>query len=357
MLVLVLQAALVVADTAAARPAEVALARGYPTWLSTPTFKQAPARQFPITVLTGLHLHDVIDIRLREQDFVALTTLTLQWNDPRLRYDPATITTDYIALEGDDAKQALRNIWHPATIFYNTTYDGTQRLALTVYPDGFVCLKQFSEVTAAYRAELRAFPFDRQTLRLVVAAFDPNNDVFRLAPLSFSTSPEADIVPAAYRFASTTSGLQNIQTSANGFQRTLVFEINIDRQSRHYILRYFIPLFGLLLISWTTYLMTSTKLHDRLKVIAISLLTIVTFVLYLNQNFPRVPYVTALGLYFALCSLLPFVAIVQSIIIDRLDLGTQMDRALRMDRVSLWAVPLAYAGIVAIVTFYALWNR
>lgn len=219
-----------------------------------PTVQLSPTPGRPVLVLAGIHIHEVTNISLRDQLFTVLLTLNLQWNDPRLSqaFNPDNNNTRK-TYEGDAAHEVLSHIWQPPVILYNALLGGVRDYYVTVYRGGLVNLKILESVTVRYDAKLRAFPFDVQTLRLVLTAFDERDDTFRIQPLSFSQSKsEASIVPIDYELVETSLQFENMQTSASGFQQALVFTLKVARQSNYYICRYFVPISALLFIAWTT---------------------------------------------------------------------------------------------------------
>ena len=63
---------------------------------------------------------------------------------------------------------------------------------------------------------------------------------------------------------------------------------------------------------------------------------------------------TALGFYIALCGLMPLLAAIQSLVIDKLLSTNQRDRAIRLERLAQRFFPLFYVLLVGAVVIYAI---
>lgn len=291
----------------------------------------------PVLVLVDFFVSGVPDILLPEQQFTAIVSEVVQWNDPRLSYDADTVGRHAIEYTGATALEVLRTIWAPSVTVINRYHTGTPLQAdvlLTIYASGLVTLETESSVSASYSADLRKFPFDRQTLTLQLSTFGRLLDDIQLDLLSVGVLGDpATLVPSNYRFVEITSDERSDRAGLPGSPIEYSINIVVDRNGRYYVLRHMMPLFVLAAVSAAVFWMTDSKLHDRIKITSISMLTIVTFMLFLNRDLPRVPYPTTLGIFYVAMFCFPMLAAIQSVIVIELIKKGKHRVAERLDRI------------------------
>ncbi|MEM7025142.1 MAG: hypothetical protein AAF637_21530 [Pseudomonadota bacterium] len=321
-------------------------------WVVNPTYVLPPDPDHPVLVLVGMYLHEITNVTLGDQQFTALLTLTTQWNDPRLKFDADKVGVYALEFQEETARRVLNNIWSPALMVFNAVSSTTvPNSLLTVYADGLVNLEVKMAVTSLYQARFLAFPFDGQDLQVILTRFGRHNNAFRLAPLFFEASAN---VPAGYRVVSNNYYSEVIPSTPEASPRALVFEVGIEREFTYYITRHMLPLLPLIFLTWTTFWMTTTELHHRLKVIAIGMLAIITLMLFLNRDLPRVPYLTALELYFICVFALQVVAMVESLMVEHFNSTQRQARAASLDLRFRWIYPSLFVLIGGIVAVYAI---
>lgn len=162
---------------------------------------------------------------------------------------------------------------------------------------------------------------------------------------------------AEYELDRLRSGFESILVSENQIQRAIVFEVCVNRLWRYYVFRYFTPILTLVAVGCTVFFMRDTRIHYRLKVLSISVLSLITFMLFINRGLPRVSYLISVGLYILLCSTLPFVAIYQSLAVHLLEKAWREQAAAKLDRLFIHIFPCANILICAIVTLYCWYNH
>ncbi|WP_421725140.1 hypothetical protein [Bauldia sp.] len=329
-----------------------------PAWVSEPSFALPPDTARPTLVLAGLHLHEITDVRLGEQEFTAIVTLTQHWNDPRLRFEPFG-GSNKLEFQEETAREVLNNIWSPAIMFYNAIGNNlVPNTLLTVYADGFVNLETQVTVRSSYEARFRSFPFDIQRFDVVLTIFGQRNDSFRLEPMWFTTWHDgAEIVPADYDIVDTTFSAGDIEFLEDTYSPAITFSIDVERRGGYYLWRHFLPLIGVIILMWTVFFITRTSFHDRLKIISIAFLTVITLLLWVNRDLPRVPYLTTIGIFYGLTAMMAVGAILESLMVNHYVQTDRMDRAFWLDRLSRYMFGVAFLFALAIVVFYAAYFR
>src|SRR4051794_27402248 len=121
-----------------------------------------------IRVSVGIYLVDFARINLREESFDMAGYLDTSWTDPGL------------ALKGGEAKGKVRRfrpgqIWSPALEFVNAVEQVVAEREGDLYASDDGRVTQRVRFSHKFQSPLRLkrFPFDSQTLGVVVAPFDP----------------------------------------------------------------------------------------------------------------------------------------------------------------------------------------
>lgn len=306
-------------------------------WMSEELFMPPAEPGESVLVMVDFYLVAVTDIDLTSQRFTVITSRVIQWNDQRLAFDPEKVGRGSVEFTNQAALEVLRAMWNPTVSIANRYYDNSPLFAdilLTIYHSGLVTYEIEDSVSASYTADLHHFPFDSQTLTLTLSTFGRLQESIDLELLSAIPASDTNkIVPSNYMFTGMTSDKLS-RTLMLGSPDYININIKVDRRGRYYVWRHMLPLIVLAMISSTVFWMTGTALHDRLKITAISMLTIVTFMLFLNRELPRVPYLTVMGCFYVSIFLLPLCAAIQSMVVDSALKKGNRERAEMVDRIA-----------------------
>lgn len=100
------------------------------TW---PDRVKPPQSDRSILVLASLHVHEFMRVQLIDQTFMAMVSLNLQWNDPRLAYtpDPGEARRVFV---GASAQSMIDRILTPPVVFYNAVERRIPDYTLSIYP-------------------------------------------------------------------------------------------------------------------------------------------------------------------------------------------------------------------------------
>ena len=249
-----------------------------------------PAVQRPLRVRLAVRVLDVLQVQETSgQARMALET-TQQWNDPRLRFDTVKAGRGRIDRIGEEARQFLRSIWTPGMVVDNQTGDKTSAtLAVSTLANGDVTVVESYESLFRVQLDMRAFPFDRQQLGLSFslpryAAHEvllvSTEAERQLSGLS-TTLSASDWRAEALSFAHT----QVTGWNASSFSRLLV-SVGVERISEGYLLRIFIPIVAVLLVSVFVLWVPTLSMTDKGNLIFSSLLALAAISFTFEASFP-----------------------------------------------------------------------
>jgi len=215
-------------------------------------------------------------------------------------------------------------IWHPRPEIVNAVRPRErQDTALTADADGTVHYLERFDAEVSSKFLLRSFPFDTQTLQIVIHPFAGNLQT---------------VVYDVDRTRSWTSAEFNSYSSLAEWD---VIEM---------IWKVFLPLFLMVMLSWTIFWMETFDLQNQIQVAVITLLTVIAFALAISSSLPKVPYLTFSDAFFLTCYVFVFVAILEAMVVHVTHRTRGEDPGLMIRKISRWAVPLAFCVTLIVIS-------
>ncbi len=295
-----------------------------------------------IKVAIGLYLVDFARINLREESFDMAGYLDASWTDPDL------------ALKPGEARGRVRRfrpgqVWAPALEFVNAAEQvNTEREGdLYVTDEGRVSQRiRFSHKFQS-PMNLKRFPFDSQTLTVVVSPFDPFAkdldlvaDQRKVGVLEGASVTDWDILATRARLDDDPSLTE---------QQQFLFMIDVRRRSTFYIWRILLPMTLLVCASWIVFWFEPVNLQPQVSTGLAILLSLVTFTYAIDFSLPKVAYLTFIDRYTLTSFAFVLLAILDVAIIHRFVQGKDLEGAGRLQARSRVAFPVAFLGAVAMV--------
>jgi hypothetical protein len=304
----------------------------------------------PTQVSVGIWIVDINNIDSAQQNFTADIAIVLRWKDARLAHT-GTGAVHY----------ALDQIWTPRVSIANETNSVVRKLpeSAEVEPDGTVLYRQRYVGSFTQALRLQSFPFDRQSFRIqfVAIRYRPNEVVFvadenwihdglqKAAGISPSitlpdwTVERWDAKPDVYAL---TPGLQY-----SGY----VFEFTASRNVQHYILKVILPLVLIVMMSWSVFWTEPTNSNTQFSIAVTSMLTLIAYRFAVDNQLPRLPYMTRLDVFFLVSTLLVFLSLIEVLVTTILDNNQQVARAKKLDRYCRVIVPVIF--VIASIAIFA----
>lgn len=313
------------------------------------SLKTPPNTDKPTEVAVGFYLTDLGRINQSDETFDVTGYLSATWKDPRLAFDPKAV--------GDtEIRYTLDKIWEPSLQIVNSQ-SGVKKgaLELTAKPDGTVSYTEFINATVSSDLDLRRFPFDSQTAKVVFESlsFDDKRIVLKVDPIEAGYSKEGFVSLSEWRILGSNSQvtIDKSDTSVKNYWR-YTFELQLKRNYQFYIFKVFIPLLLITLLSWATFWIdTNTAFATQMSVGMTSTLTAITFNFTVANALPRVSYLTLLDAYIFICYIFFFLSILANVSVHFLLLKNREkpDLTEGMTRTFRWIFPLAFVLFQAIV--------
>ena len=289
-----------------------------------------------IEVSIGIYLIDFARINLREESFDMAGYLDVSWTDPTLTLKPGE-------RGGKSRRFHPGQVWTPALEFVNAVEQVLAEREGDLYVDDDGRATQRVRFSHKFQSplKLRRFPFDTQTLAVVVAPFDPFAEDIelkinqsRVGKLPGASVTDWDIGVVGAR-------LEQAPGEGLGDMRFL-FEVTVKRRSTFYVWRVLLPMTLLVIASWIVFWFEPTNLQPQVSTGLAILLSLVTFTYAIDFSLPKVAYLTFIDRY-TLTSFSFVLAAIFAVAVIHVLLRNQGEAlAMRIQTRARWCFPAAY---------------
>ena len=262
-----------------------------------PVFVTPPAE--PTEVGVGIYLIGLVEISPPNESFPtykAEVFMDLEWNDPRLAFDPKEVGTDHEVFLEHEAELELERIWWPDIEFENLQGERhTESRELVITPEGHVKYAERFQGVFNVDMHLAKFPFDHQNLTIHIESFSWDDRYVVFKPYEEKTGYNKDFHTLEWKLHDVhTEVHEKKEVRSDEKFSEYVFSINVDRDPGFYIWKIAVPLLFIVLFNWATFWMPGEPASVRMERSVISLLTVVAFHQVVASNLPRIGYLTFL---------------------------------------------------------------
>lgn len=329
--------------------------------LSQTVLLSPPPSEGPVVVQVGFQLLDINQIDDQSETFEFSGILNVRWKDPRQAFDPEKEGVTEKFYQGDyQFNELSAPAWYPEIVLLNVAGMLEKKgLIFRVRPDGTSTLVEGINAVAKSKLQLRRFPFDRQKLQAVFAVLGYSRDevvmeILPIPPLDF----EKIRVPQ-WKFEGAESG---IREGAVAFQpgekgpSLFVFEMGLKREVMFVMRLVMMPLFLVVVLSWSVFWMDRASLGDRMSVSFVGLLTVVAYQIMLGDILPHISYLTLTNVFLNFSFMLMCATIVENLVVGELDRRGKAEASNRLDFRCRWIFPAIYASLIILTAVIAFIN-
>jgi hypothetical protein len=319
-------------------------------------------------VRAGFDLRDINEIDDEAETFEFEGVLTLEWRDERQAFDPAAEGVNEKLYQGDYQFNEVFTGWFPQVVLVNESglYE-KHGVLLRVRPDGSLRLVETLNAAAETDLDLRAYPFDRQRLEAVfeVLGFDESEVVLQPAAAGDASAPSgaAAVRMPQWNLVRVGTSMRSYPASHAGrlgVASTFVVSMDVERKSLFMVRLVIVPLFLIVILSWSVFWMDQSSLGDRVSVSFIGILTVVAYQIVLSEILPRISYLTLINGFLNMSFFVVCASVVVSLWVGWLDRHGQTAAGDLIDRRCRWVFPVVYLGLLLLVvglTFFVVGSR
>ena len=289
-----------------------------------PSQMMAGSKSQPTQVQLNYFVNEISDIDANSQCFTIDFYLDVMWTDARMK-----------DLEPDDTGLVdWAKVWSPALEVANARSCEKLFENYLVEDGGQGRIKIQSRIRAVCGAEmdLRQFPFDAQTLAVVIESAEHEADEVELIPYEHAGSSLSEHVKGMHDrsewkvdFTSATSKRQTLEFDGSVYSRFLL-EVVVIRQVGYYAKKVYLIIMIITAMNWSVYFIDPmSDVADRVGISSTLALTAVAFQFVVSDSLPKVPYLTRMDKYMNYCFVNIAIAVPLSLITYRLDKDPNRD--------------------------------
>ncbi len=313
--------------------------------------KSTPIGKSPIKVSVGLHISNLADINQTAEAFDAAGYLMYSWRDPRLAYKPQPNETSRAS--------SLDKIWHPAMEMVNFKSSTNSDTSVDILPDGTVQAQERFAKTLSSGLALQKFPFDRQSLQVVLESlkYDDRSVILAADPARISIGTDSFVSLSEWQVGTVTgtNSKSFFPPEKQHYSRVTV-KVQVKRNYGFYVLKVMMPLLLITIASWSVFWIDPQEFSTQIGIAFTNLLTVVALLLVINDTLPRVGYLTLMDGFTMICFMTILVAILVLIIAHRSTTKDDRDRAYKVQHLARSIVPMGFvlSNLILVISMNSL---
>ena len=293
-----------------------------------------------VKVAVGLRILNLSSIDEVTERFELAGNLLAEWRDPRLHYTPTGPGDDFRIIRPG-------SVWQPQLVIINVVAPRhISEQTLNLSPDGTLHYAERFNATLTSTFALKRFPFDSQTLQIIVHPFVEQQPIVTFVPLLGSAWTVTEFATytalSSWRMGSFTS---RVGRTVGRFGRPISetrFEVSVQRRYEFYLLKIFLPLLLMVFVSWSVFWFDPPEVSSQVTVAVTTILTIIAFAFAISLTLPRVPYLTFADAFFLACYIFAFFAMLELTVVHIAYRKGRRDLGLTIRGIARWLVPAAF---------------
>jgi Neurotransmitter-gated ion-channel ligand binding domain/Neurotransmitter-gated ion-channel transmembrane region len=300
-----------------------------------------------LPVAIALRVINVSDIDEVSQRFKIVGYLLAHWKDSRLAFTPRAPWEKF-------RTYSPGQIWFPRFDFVNGVVPhSASDVTIRAFPDGTIMYSERSNAELSNTFHLRAFPFDRQTLEILIHPTVVEDEIVELTPERgvdpMSAEPRVYQSLAQWAITGMNATVEQFRGLGGESISEIRFSINIARHFNFYIWKVFFPLLLMVVLSWTVFWIDPAELSSRVQISVTTILTVIAFAFAIQANLPKVPYLTFIDLFFLVCYLFVFATAIELTAVHVANRSGLVAVARALNSASKIVLPAAFAVVNSIV--------
>jgi len=317
---------------------------------------QAATPENPLEVAVGVRVDQITDVNQKSENFGVVANLRLEWTDPMLVFDAHEFGRDFKTYTIPAFTRFVDEnaILAPAFVIHNQQGRRfSEENSVTVFADGHAVYgERFSTILQAPNFNFVQYPLDSQQFFIHIDSTWPNGYVRFQAMQEYSGLGE-QLGEEAWNFEETWAKVSEADGITGNPSSRFTLGFIGYRHLDYYVLRIFIPLTIIILVSWVTFFLRDFS--KRIDIGSGNLLVFVAFNFTISDNLPQLGYVTFLDSILVVTFVLTGLVVITNVVFRRMEFSGRETLARQIDKYTIWIYPVGLAMLVLLCWYLYEW--
>jgi len=306
----------------------------------------------PFDVGIGVRVNQVVSINQRSENFEVVGTLRLQWYDPKLAFDKRKYGSSFRMMSREAfAKLAGdKGVFAPAfAIFNQQGRRFTQNEGVILFSDGHAYYgERFTVALQAPEFHFVQYPFDTQQFFVHVEAVYPTG-FMKFKPLEGFSRLGDRLGEEEWVFGNSWTNVTEVEGLTGKPTSRFSFAFEAHRHLNYYLLRIFVPLVIIIVVSWLTFFLQD--FGKRVDVAGANLLIFVAFNFTISSDLPRLGYMTFMDAIVLATFVFSGLVVMVNVVFKRMEVIGKESLARHIDNYTIWIYPVTL-GVLVLLCWY-----
>ncbi|XP_069466274.1 gamma-aminobutyric acid receptor subunit delta [Ambystoma mexicanum] len=265
----------------------------------------------PVNVALDIEVSSIDHISEANMEYTMTVFLRQSWRDDRLSYNHTNKTL------GLDSR-FVDKLWLPDTFIVNAKsawfHDVTvENKLIRLQPDGVILYSIRITSTLACDMDLSKYPMDEQecTLDLESYGYSAEDIVYHWSDNQPQSHGLEKLQLAQFTITKYSFTREMMNFKAAGQFPRLSLHFHLRRNRWVYIIQSYVPSILLVAMSWVSFWITQSAVPARVSLGITTVLTMTTLMVSARSSLPRASAIKALDVYFWICYVFVFAALVE----------------------------------------------
>ena len=314
-----------------------------------PTGSSIEQQSIPVQI--GLRLQQITGIDQKQENFGIVASLRMEYLDQNLAFSPDTCQCRFKQFGIDKFTSFVteKGLKMPTfTIFNQQGRRSSQNSIVIIFPNGqIIYFERFTVTLQAPDFDFRRYPLDKQNFFINIDSILPKQE-YVYQELEGFTEIGAQLGEEEWIITEFDTKITKQNLTTGETSDRFSFHFQAKRHLNYYLLRLFIPIFVIIIVSWLPFFLRDYG--KRVDIASGNLLLFIAFNFTLSNDLPRLGYVTFLDKILISMFLVSGILILLNVYLRRLEISRKEDKAAKIDQYTIWGYPLLYFATFSLIS-------